>query len=108
MVFMEFFGAPLMRLLNCCGVECETEMRRVSSECSSWPSASGAALPSKAFLFIVGTMNRLFRIRFLFLMAAVFSISVQAEDQEAAKKDCDFRRVIRDDCSHGQCHLRRF
>jgi ketosteroid isomerase-like protein len=31
-------------------------------------------------------MNRLFRTRFLFLIAAAFSISAQAEDQPAAKK----------------------
>jgi ketosteroid isomerase-like protein len=50
------------------------------------PTEEGApaALLSKAFLFIVGTMNRLFRTRFVFLIAAAFSISAQATDQPGA------------------------
>jgi hypothetical protein len=51
------------------------------------PSTTVTALPRKAFLFIVGGMSRLFRTRFLFLIAAAFSISAQAEDQETAKKN---------------------
>jgi ketosteroid isomerase-like protein len=43
-------------------------------------------LRSETFLFIVGRMNKLFRFQFLFVIVAAFSISVQAEDQQAAGK----------------------
>jgi ketosteroid isomerase-like protein len=52
----------------------------------SWPSASNAALPTRAFLVTVANVNRLFRIRFWFLIMAAFSISAQATDQQAEQK----------------------
>jgi ketosteroid isomerase-like protein len=43
-------------------------------------------LSSEAFLFIVGIMNRLFRVSFLLLVAAALSIFARAEDKASAKK----------------------
>jgi hypothetical protein len=59
----------------------------LSSAHSTWPSATGAALLSNAFLFIVGRMGRLFRTRFLFLIVAAFSISAQATDQPGGNRN---------------------
>lgn len=85
MVFMEFFGGSFDAIVKLFRDRMRARNAEIVLAGFGWPFATGAALPRKTLLFIVGRMNRPLRIRFLFLITAAFSISAQATDQSPGK-----------------------